>query len=82
MVVETSLLQTVVSPDPVTEAVVDRYWELLRLRGNRQALIDLANTLGNRNAWGKLPDISVPSLIVWGEEDGLLPAPMAATFER
>lgn len=81
-VVETSLLQTVVSPHIVTEAMVDRYWELLRLSGNRQALIDLANTPRNRNAWEKLSDISVPSLVIWGQEDGLLPVSMAATFDR
>ena len=81
-VVETSLLQTVVSPHIVTEAMVDRYWELLRLSGNRQALIDLANTPRDPHAWEKLSRISVPSLVIWGEEDGLLPATMAATFDR
>ena len=82
MVIATSLRQTVANSDIVTEAMVDRYWELLRLSGNRQALIDLANTPRDRNAWEKLSDISVPSLVVWGREDGLLPATMAATFKR
>ena len=62
--------------------MVDRYWELLRLSGNRQALIDLANTPRDPHAWEKLSRISVPSLVIWGEEDGLLPATMAATFDR
>jgi pimeloyl-ACP methyl ester carboxylesterase len=62
--------------------MVDRYWELLRLSGNRQALIDLANTPRDRNAWEKLSDISMPSLVIWGQKDGLLPMSMAAIFDR
>lgn len=82
MVIETSLRQTVANADIVTEAMVDRYWELLRLSGNRQALIDLANTPRDPHGWKKLSRINVPSLLIWGEEDGLLPATMAATFDR
>jgi len=81
-IIKTSLYQTVAVPEIVTEAMVDRYWELLRLAGNRQAMIDLANTSRDKHAWKQLSSITVPTLIVWGEEDEVLPVTMIVTFDN
>lgn len=80
-IIKTSLLQTVVVPEIVTEQMVDRYWELLRMHGNRQAMIDLANTVRDEDAWIKLSSIKVPALVIWGERDGVLPVTMIVTFD-
>lgn len=81
-IIEASLLQTVVVPEIVTDEMVDRYWELLRLSGNRQAMIDLANTPRDKHAWKRFSSIAAPTLIIWGEEDPVLPVTMVVTFDR
>lgn len=79
-IIETSLQQTVEDDDIVDPQMVDRYWELLRMEGNRQAMIDLSKTARDPNAWRRLGDIPQPALIVWGQRDGLLPVEMSTTF--
>lgn len=81
-IIKKSLLQTVAKPEIVSEPMVDRYWELLRMQGNRQAMIDLANTPRNTDAWKRLKTIDHPSLVIWGDADGLLPVEMSTVFER
>lgn len=81
-IIKKSLLQTVAKPDIVSEPMVDRYWELLRMQGNRQAMIDLANTPRNIDAWRRFKTIDHASLVIWGDADGLLPVEMSNVFER
>ena len=80
-IIKASLYQTVAVSEIVTEEMVDRYWELLRLEGNRQAMIDLANTARDPDEWQELSNIAVPTMIVWGEEDNVLPVTMIVTFD-
>lgn len=79
-IIKKSLLQTVVDPAIVDEATVDRYWELLRMQGNRQAMIDLAKTPRPSDDWRRLSEIKFPALVVWGKQDDVLPMDMADTF--
>lgn len=73
-IVSEGLMKSVSVKNIVTEEVVDRYWELARHPGNRKAT-------GIRFAWYRqqgnqdLPvdDIQIPALIIWGDEDGLIP---------
>lgn len=81
-IIKRSLQQTVYDPSLVTEAMVDRYWELLRIKGNRQAMVDLARVPRITEDWRKLKYISAPTLVIWGKEDGVLPVEMAATYEN
>lgn len=57
-----------------TDAVIDRYWELLRYPGNRIATIDRFSTKPDYATPGKLARITTPTLILWGAEDNLIPA--------
>ncbi|MFT6100756.1 MAG: pimeloyl-ACP methyl ester carboxylesterase [Arenicella sp.] len=81
-IIKASLQQTVAVPEIVTEQMVDRYWELLRMQGNRQAMIDLAKTPKDNDAWTKLSSIEAPTLVIWGERDGVLPVAMNVTFNN
>ncbi|MGK0376040.1 MAG: pimeloyl-ACP methyl ester carboxylesterase [Arenicella sp.] len=81
-IIQVSLVQTVAVPEVVTEQMVDRYWQLLRMQGNRQAMIDLANTPRDEKAWTKFSSIKAPTLVIWGEQDGVLPVTMVTTFEN
>lgn len=71
--VERSLRQTVTNEDVVTDAAVDRYWELLRYPGNRQATAARFRTPQQPFAAASLAMLKMPTLIIWGEQDGLIP---------
>ncbi|MEM8826374.1 MAG: alpha/beta hydrolase [Pseudomonadota bacterium] len=79
--IEASLVKTVVDPAFVTEDQVDRYWRLLRRPGNRQAVIDFTQTpRGTPATADLLSGIDVPTLIIWGAEDSLIPVEAGKVF--
>jgi pimeloyl-ACP methyl ester carboxylesterase len=65
-------------PDRLTEAAVRRYHDLLRRRGNRQAVIDLVRTV--EPAPYDPTHVGVPTLVQWGEEDTWLPLDLGEQF--
>ena len=65
----------------VTPAAIDRYWELLRYPGNRAATIDRFATPREAPVSGPLPQ-PVPTLVLWGADDKLIPVSSAAWFKR
>ncbi len=75
-----SLHQTVAVQSVVTPTMIDRYWELLRYPGNRQAT--MARFAGYPHE-ARAPDtaLPVPAAIVWGREDKLIPVASAAWFK-
>ena len=80
--IETSLHQTVSVQGIVTPAMVDRYWELLRYPGNREATLDrFAGYKGSANT-GALKTITAPTLILWGRGDKLIPVESADWFSH
>ncbi len=71
-----------VDDDFVTDAMVDRYWELMRYPGNRRAatlraIVDREPEYGQR-----LGDITVPTLVLWGARDRVTPPYNAKTFDE
>ncbi len=77
-----SLEQTVQDQRLVSEEMTDRYWELLKMQGNRQAMVDLVHSDRNEEAFTRLHQIKVPCLLVWGQNDQLLPVDMIRQFEE
>lgn len=72
--VRSSLEDAVADPAAITEEQVDRYWELLRYPGNRQAVVDRANTArGGPFEPEDIAGLEMPSLIIWGEQDQVTP---------
>ncbi len=71
------LRSSVADPARVTDATIDRYWELLRYPGNRRATIDRFATPREGAVTGPL---SVPTLILWGANDQLIPVSSAKWF--
>lgn len=80
--IEKSLRQTVSVEASVTPTVVDRYWELLHYPGNRRATAIRFASARNTATPDQLARISVPTLILWGKEDRLVPVEAAAVFDR
>jgi pimeloyl-ACP methyl ester carboxylesterase len=71
----------------VTQGRVCRYAQFYDLPGSHRALIGTAKQLGNDSeiAWlaQAVMDVDVPTLIVWGSHDSLIPGnPQAALFRK
>jgi len=65
----------------VTESLVDRYFELTLRKGNRQALIDRMTFFKTSSPIQKIKSIKQPTLILWGEQDLLIPTENAYRFQ-
>jgi len=68
-----SLDQSVSVKSVVTEAAIDRYWELLRYPGNRRATLKRFGYPYNPLTEAEIAGVAAPTLILWGEEDRLIP---------
>ena len=75
------LRASVADPSQVTDADIDRYWELLRYPGNRTATIHRFGYGREASLPGPLPR-PIPTLIMWGAEDKLIPVSSAAWFKQ
>ncbi|HEU4820755.1 MAG TPA: alpha/beta hydrolase [Qipengyuania sp.] len=71
--VERSLRQSVANQAIVTPTAVDRYWELARYPGNRAATRERFGQPWTSFTAEQVQSIDVPTLIMWGEEDSLIP---------
>ena len=69
-------------PSKVTSALVDRYFELALRDGNRHALTLRLRQLGDGEDAPRLASIHVPTLILWGGRDRLIPPATAQQFEQ
>jgi pimeloyl-ACP methyl ester carboxylesterase len=77
-----SLRQSVSVKTVASQEAIDRYWQLARYPGNREAT--LARFGEDRRPFKRhdLAALDVPVLILWGEEDALIPAAHARWFEN
>jgi pimeloyl-ACP methyl ester carboxylesterase len=68
-----SLEQSVSVKAIVTEAMIDRYWELLRYPGNRRATLTRFSQPYDPLRAEDIAAVKTPTLILWGEEDRVIP---------
>ncbi|KPP93436.1 alpha/beta fold hydrolase [Erythrobacter sp. HL-111] len=80
--IESSLEQSVSVKSVVTEAMIDRYWELLRYPGNRRATLDRFAGEYDPLAEEEIAGIDAPALILWGAEDRLIPLAAGRWLDR
>lgn len=71
--IEKSLRQSVENQAVVTPATVDRYWELARFPGNRAATMARFGEPMTSFTPARVAIIETPTLIMWGQEDALIP---------
>jgi pimeloyl-ACP methyl ester carboxylesterase len=64
----------------VTDAVVDRYFDLALRAGNRQALVDRMTFAYDTSTIPLIKNIKQRTLILWGEQDLLIPTKSAYRF--
>ncbi|HAU22411.1 MAG TPA: alpha/beta hydrolase [Erythrobacter sp.] len=72
-VIESSLSQSVANQEIVTDEEVDRYWELARYPGNREATMHRFRTERREYTAEEISALRVPTLVMWGEKDSLIP---------
>lgn len=77
-----SLEQTVSVKEIVTDAMIDRYWELLRYPGNRRATMKRFSTDYEPLNEAEIAGIAAPTLIIWGDEDRLIPLEAGEWLDR
>jgi pimeloyl-ACP methyl ester carboxylesterase len=69
-------------PSRVTRELVDRYFEMLTREGNRHALNLRLREVDTDLASGRIPALKLPTLILWGALDRLVPPANAEHFHR
>jgi pimeloyl-ACP methyl ester carboxylesterase len=82
-IAENSLKNVYVNDEKVTPALVDRYLELTLREGNRKAFIDRIkmHDFGEKDInYLKINTLSIPTLVLWGAQDGLIPISVAEHF--
>ncbi|HEY0953336.1 MAG TPA: alpha/beta hydrolase [Roseateles sp.] len=77
--IEDSVLNVYGDPARVTAALVDRYYELTLREGNRVALMQRMDQMAPGPV-ERLPEIKVPTLILWGAKDRLIPPVWGDSF--
>lgn len=80
--VEKSLRGSVEKQAIVDDAMVDRYWELLRFPGNREATSLRATTDREPAMAGRIGAIAAPTLILFGKADRLIRPSAAQSFNE
>ncbi len=72
------LMKSVSRTEIVTEDMIDRYWELVRHPGNRSATAKRFSSYREMGGLDLPVDrITAPTLIIWGQEDTLIPVETA-----
>jgi pimeloyl-ACP methyl ester carboxylesterase len=80
-VLASQLKDVIVDDSLVTDAMVQRYYDLLMRKGNRGAtLARLRAGPDDPEAYKSIPTITAPTLVLWGEQDPWIPLADANRF--
>ena len=77
-----SLTNVYGDPSRITTALVDRYFELTLREGNRRALSERLARWAPGEGAEAIATLRVPTLILWGGQDRLIPPEVAQVFKR
>jgi pimeloyl-ACP methyl ester carboxylesterase len=81
-IVEDSVRNVYGDPRRVTPELVDRYVELTLREGNRRALSQRMRLVLDDALTERIPSITLPTLILWGAKDHLIPVEAAKRFAQ
>jgi len=80
--VRASLAPAFADPKLLTDAMVTRYRDLMIAPGVRQAIIDRLRQSILQDPEPALRSIKAPTLLLWGEQDGMIPFANSADYLR
>jgi pimeloyl-ACP methyl ester carboxylesterase len=69
-------------PSRVTPELVERYYDMTLRAGNRRALAQRLQAMAGDDSSAQIPALTVPTLIMWGAQDRLIPVEAAVRFSR
>ena len=69
-------------PTRATPEIIDRYYELTLREGNRRALVERLKQIMKDEISARIPKVKVPTLILWGGRDQLIPPGSGRRFQR
>ncbi len=81
-IVEKSVRNVYGDPSKVTSELVDRYFDLATRTGNRQALVGRTTQRRLGSLANRVPELHLPTLILWGGLDRLIPPENGDRFHR
>ncbi|HTQ12575.1 MAG TPA: alpha/beta hydrolase [Rhizomicrobium sp.] len=76
------LNDAIVHKEIITGKMVDSYWDFARMAGTREATLERFNTPYDNAVAANIAAIRAPTLILWGEEDRLIPVEAAYKFHK
>lgn len=81
-VVEGSIKNVYANPSKVTPELVDQYWDMAKRAGNRAAFMARMSAAKTPDStWQQIKTLTMPTLIMWGAQDLLIPIGIARRFE-
>jgi pimeloyl-ACP methyl ester carboxylesterase len=66
--------------DALNDALVNRYFDMLRAPGVRGAILERSNQTIYTNPVPRLKAIKAPTLLIWGEQDQMIPSTNAQSY--
>lgn len=81
-VVEKSVLSVYADDRKVDDYLVERYYDLTLRQGNRRALNRRMLEMDNTADQAQIKQLNLPTLILWGAKDDLIPVENAALFHQ
>jgi pimeloyl-ACP methyl ester carboxylesterase len=81
LVVE-GLNDAIVRKQIITDAMIDSYWDFARMEGTREATIERFEMPRGKYVQNHAADIKAPTLILWGQQDRLIPVAAAQEFAK
>lgn len=80
--VEEGLNKAVVRKAMLTNDVIDRFWDFLRMEGTRPATLIRFNVKSDTYVRDHAHTITIPTLILWGGEDHFIPVAAARVWAK
>ena len=80
--IEASIRNVYGDPDQVSDELIDRYYELTLRAGNRDALRQRFIQVEAGQSYTRISELKMPTLILWGGRDELIPPVNAERFKR
>jgi len=82
VLVRKSIEQAFFDPQALSDSLVNRYYDMLRAPGVRSAILERSNQTLYTDPVPRLKKITAPTMLLWGEQDQMIPSSNAQNYAR